>query len=215
MKKNHTVLSPEESLADLAHFVWCALMGLRLVQRDGQAMSPLTIHAFLVRWLAYAQKQRRFPRFAAADIDSLLRLGRLKGPTAGLQQHLHQSCTELVTQQSDLLWLTHAIEYLRAQGWVYAVVTDDEWIPGALYAEYAGGSALLVRKSELQKNFTDKGQQSDAVAFVVVGDVVTVGDVLHVRELCYAISEQHAGWCLLSLLPAAGVGVSEKLTATS
>src|SRR5690606_6761653 len=87
-KTNLTALPPEESLADLAHFAWCALVGLRLAQQDGQALSPLTIHTFLVRWLADAQKQRRFPRSVASDIDSLLRLGRMKGPAADLQQRL-------------------------------------------------------------------------------------------------------------------------------
>ncbi|WP_373226492.1 DUF2913 family protein, partial [Enterobacter cloacae complex sp. ESBL7] len=110
MKKNLTALPPEESLDDLAHFAWCALVGLRLAQQDGQARSPLAIHTFLVRWLADVQKQRRFPRSVAPDIDSLLRLGRMKGPAADLQQRLQylwQSCTEPVTQQSDLFRLTH------------------------------------------------------------------------------------------------------------
>lgn len=83
-KTNLTALPPEESLADLAHFAWCALVA----RQDGQALSPLTMHTFLVRWLAGAQKQRRFPRSVAADIDSLLRLGRQKGPAAELQQRL-------------------------------------------------------------------------------------------------------------------------------
>ncbi|WP_262772212.1 DUF2913 family protein, partial [Enterobacter asburiae] len=52
------------------------------------------------RWLADVQKQHRFPRSVAPDIDSLLRLGRMKGPAADLQQRLQylwQSCTEPVT----------------------------------------------------------------------------------------------------------------------
>ena len=204
MKKNHTALPPEESLADLAHFAWCALVGLRLSQQNGQALSPLTINSFLVRWLADAQKQRRFPRSVAPDIDSLLRLGRQKGPAAGLLkrlEYLHQSCTEPLAQQSDLFRLTHAIEYLRSQGWVNAVVTDEEWEPGSLYAEYADVSALLVRKSELQRHFTEEGKQSAPVEFIVVGDPRVVGDALDTRALRYAIREQHAGCCLLSLLP--------------
>lgn len=64
-KANHIALPPKESLADLAHFAWCALVGLRLAQQDGLARSPLTIHTFLVRWLADVQKQRRFPRSVA------------------------------------------------------------------------------------------------------------------------------------------------------
>lgn len=135
-------------MADLAHFAWCALVSLRLTQQDGQTLSPLTIHTFLLRWLATAQKQRRFPRSVASDIDSLLRLGRHQGPAAGLLkrlEYLHQSCTEPLAHQSDLFRLTLAIEYLKAQGWVNAVVSDEEWEPGALYTEYADVSALLVK----------------------------------------------------------------------
>ncbi|EGT0627992.1 DUF2913 family protein [Citrobacter freundii] len=160
MKTNHTALPPEESLVDLAHFAWCALTALRLVQQEGQAHSSLTSHAFLLRWLAGAQKQRRFPRSVASDIDSLLRLGRQKGPATGLLnrlQYLWQSCTEPVTQPSDLFRLTRAIEHLKSQGWVNAVVTDEEWVPDTLFAEYANTSALLVRKSELQRHFNEQG----------------------------------------------------------
>lgn len=217
MKKNHTALPPEESLADLAHLAWCALVGLRLAQQDGQALSPLTVHNFLVRWLADAQKQRRLPRSVAPDIDSLLRLGRLKGQAANLLkrlEYLHQSCTKPVTQQSDLFRLTHAIEYLRSQGWVNAVVTDEEWVPGSLYAEYADVSALLVRKSKLQRHFTEEGKQSAPVDFIVVGDLCYVGDAFDARELRYTTGEQQAGWCLLSLLPAADAGVSGDKTAS-
>lgn len=203
-KTNHTALPPEESLADLAHFAWCALTALRLVQQEGQAHSSLTSHAFLLRWLAGAQKQRRFPRSVASDIDSLLHLGRQKGPAANLLSRLEcllQSCSEPVTQQSDLFRLTHAIEYLRSQGWVNAVVADEEWVPETLYTEYANTSALLVRKSELQRHFNELGQQTAPVAFIVAGDSRVVGDALETRELRYATGEQHAGGCLLTLLP--------------
>ena len=101
MKKTHNTLPPEQTVSDLAHLAWCALMALRLAQQEGQALSPLTIHTFLVRWLADVQKQRRFPRSVATDIDSLLRLGRQKGPEAGLLrrlEYLWQSCTEPMMQ---------------------------------------------------------------------------------------------------------------------
>ena len=217
MKKNHTALPPEESIADLAHFAWCALVSLRLTQQDGQTLSPLTIHTFLLRWLATAQKQRRFPRSVASDIDSLLRLGRHQGPAAGLLkrlEYLHQSCTEPLAHQSDLFRLTLAIEYLKAQGWVNAVVSDEEWEPGALYTEYADVSALLVKKSELQRHFTEQGQQSAPVEFIVVGDPRVAGDAFDARELRYTTGEQRAGWCLLSLLPAADANVPAVQIAT-
>lgn len=206
MKKTHNTLPPEQTVSDLAHFAWCALMALRLAQQEGQALSPLTIHTFLVRWLADVQKQRRFPRSVATDIDNLLRLGRQKGPEAGLLrrlEYLWQSCTEPMTQQSDLFRLTHAIEHLKSQGWVNAVVTDEEWVPDTLFAEYANTSALLVRKSELQRHFTEEGKQSAPVDFIVAGEVRVVCDAFDVRELRYALGEQRAGGCLLSLLPVA------------
>lgn len=206
MKKTHNTLPPEQTVSDLAHLAWCALMALRLAQQEGQALSPLTIHTFLVRWLADVQKQRRFPRSVATDIDNLLRLGRQKGPEAGLLrrlEYLWQSCTEPMTQQSDLFRLTHAIEHLKSQGWVNAVVTDEEWVPDTLFAEYANTSALLVRKSELQRHFTEEGKQSAPVDFIVAGEVRVVCDAFDVRELRYALGEQRAGGCLLSLLPVA------------
>ncbi|WP_338092805.1 DUF2913 family protein [Lelliottia aquatilis] len=144
----------------------------------------------------------------ASDIDSLLRLGRQQGPAAGLLKRLEyllQSCTEPLAQQSDLFRLTHAIEYLRSQGWINAVVSDEEWVPGALYAEYADVSALLVRKSELQRHFTEEGKQSAPVAFIVAGEVRVVCDAFDARDLRYATGEQHAGGSLLSLLPVADV----------
>lgn len=153
----------------------------------------------------------------ASDIDSLLRLGRQKGQAANLLkrlEYLWQSCTKPVTQQSDLFRLTHAIEHLRSHGWVNAVVADDEWKPASLYTEYAGVSALLVRKSELQRHFTEEGKQSVPVDFIVVGDLCDVGDAFDARELRYTTGEQQAGWCLLSLLPAADAGVSGDKTAS-
>lgn len=204
MKKTHDTLPPEQTVAELAHFAWCALVALRTAQQDGQVRSPLNIHTFLLRWLAVAYKQKRFSRAIASDIEGLLALGRMKGPAAGLLsrlQYLWHSCTEPVLQQSDLYRLTYAIEQLKSQGWVNAVVADEEWVPESLYTEYANASALLVRKSELHRHFNEQGQQSAPVDFIVIGDYCVVGDVLDVRELRYTTGEQHAGWCILVLVP--------------
>ncbi|EIL52059.1 hypothetical protein EC54115_14072 [Escherichia coli 541-15] len=86
-----------------------------------------------------------------------------------------------------------------------AVVSDEEWEPESLYAEYADVSALLVRKSELLRHFTEQGRQSAPVDFIVAGDSRVVGDILSVRELRYVIREQHEDGCLLSLLPSADI----------
>ncbi|EOC9631795.1 DUF2913 family protein [Enterobacter ludwigii] len=208
MKKTDNTLPPEQTVSDLAHLAWCALIALRLARLEEQALSPLTAHTFLLRWLAGAQKQRRFPRCVAADIDSLLRLGRQKGPAADLPQRLQylwHSCTEPVSQQSALFRLTHAIEHLKLQGWVNAVVTDEEWVPESLYTEYENTSALLVRKSELQRCFNEQGLQSAPVEFVVVGEARVAGDAFDARELRYVMREQHVTWCILVLMPSAQV----------
>ncbi|WP_233268360.1 DUF2913 family protein [Pantoea sp. BAV 3049] len=129
MKNSQTTTSPERVVADLAHFAWCALIALHIMQQDGQASSPLATHAFLLRWLAGAQKQKRFPRTVAQDIESLLTLGRQKGPAAQLRKRLNylwSSCAGPLLHQSDLFRLTHAVEHIRSQGWVNAVVDDAD-----------------------------------------------------------------------------------------
>lgn len=82
MKRTHDILPPEHTVTELAHFAWCALVALRTAQQDGQALSPLSTHAFLLRWLTVAYKQKRFPRAVASDIEGLLALGRSKGLAA-------------------------------------------------------------------------------------------------------------------------------------
>jgi hypothetical protein len=42
----------------------------------------------LIRWLASAQKQKRFPRSVAIDIQWMLERGRKYGLAGKLQQHL-------------------------------------------------------------------------------------------------------------------------------
>lgn len=175
MNTNNT--HAEQTVADLAHLAWCALVALRLAQRDDQALSPLMAHTFLLRWLATSQKQRRFPRSVAADIESLLRLGRQKGPAVGLQkrlEYLYESCSSPVSRQSDLFRLTYAIEALKAQGWINSTVDDHEWDLPALAAEYTDVSALLVKKSELVRCFADDGRLTAPLAFAVKGNTEVV-----------------------------------------
>ena len=151
MKNTHDTLPPEQTVKALAHFAWCSLVALRTAQQDGQALSPLSTHAFLLHWLTVAYKQKRFPRAIASDIEGLLTLGRNKGLAASLfsrLEYLWSSCTGPVSAQSDLYRLTYAIEQLKSQGWITAVVSDGEWDNDALLVqEYSDTDALLVRKS--------------------------------------------------------------------
>ncbi|EDR5812531.1 DUF2913 family protein [Salmonella enterica subsp. enterica] len=174
MKKAHDTLPPEQTVAALAHFAWCALVALRTAQQDGQALSPLSMHAFLLRWLTVAYKQKRFTRAIASDIEALLTLGRNKGLAASLfsrLEYLWVSCTGPVIVQSDLYRLTYAIEQLKSEGWVNAVVSDREWGTEALTEEYRDIDALLVRKSALTDGFSNEGKLVALVEFQVTGNL--------------------------------------------
>ncbi|MGR7483940.1 DUF2913 family protein [Klebsiella aerogenes] len=98
MQKKPSV-TPAQTVHKLAQFAWCAPVALQLARQDGQALSPLMTHSFLLCWLATAHKQRRFSRTVAPDIENLLTLGRQRGPAAELLQrlkYLHNSCTSTV-----------------------------------------------------------------------------------------------------------------------
>ncbi|WP_374194868.1 DUF2913 family protein [Escherichia coli] len=61
------------------HMAWCFLVALALACRDGVITSPVQEDLFLTRWLAKAQKQRRFSREVATDLEWLLKQGRQLG----------------------------------------------------------------------------------------------------------------------------------------
>ncbi|EGT5658666.1 DUF2913 family protein [Citrobacter braakii] len=175
MKMIPDTFPPEQTVTALAHFAWCALVALRTAQQDGQARSPLSTHTFLLRWLTVAYKQKRFPRAIASDIEGLLKLGRGKGLAADLLnrvEYLWTSCTGSVSAQSDLYRLTYAIEQLKSQGWVNAVVSERDWGNEALLTEeYRGTDALLVKKTALVHGFSDEGRLVAPVEFLVTGDL--------------------------------------------
>ncbi|HIE5390318.1 TPA: DUF2913 family protein [Enterobacter cancerogenus] len=186
MKNTHDTLPPEQTVTALAHFAWCALVALRTAQQDGQALSPLSMHAFLLRWLTVAYKQKRFPRAIASDIESLVVLGRQKGLAASLfsrLEYLWSSCSGPVSAQSDLYRLTYAIEQLKSQGWVNAAVSDEDWNNEALLVqEYSDTDAVLVRKSALTCGFSEEGKLVAPVEFLVTGNL----------SACTAVFQAHA-----------------------
>lgn len=187
MKKAHDTLPPEQIVSGLAHFAWCALVALRTAQQDGHALSPLSTHAFLLRWLTVAYKQKRFTRAIASDIESLVVLGRQKGLAASLLcrlEYLWYSCTGPVSAQSDLYRLTYAIEQLKSQGWVNAAVSDREWDNEALLIqEYSDTDALLVRTSALTCGFSDEGKLVASVEFLVTGSLSACTEVFQAYVL--------------------------------
>ncbi|MCX8985766.1 DUF2913 family protein [Citrobacter portucalensis] len=207
MKSNTTASyshTSEQVVTDVEHLAWCALVALRLTLPEGQALSPLMTHTFLMRWLAVAQKQRRFPRSIAPDLEKLLRLGRQKGVAADLHlrlENLWHACSGSVSHQSDLYRLAQAIKTLKDQNWFNATVTDTDWDIPALLAEYAGCSALLVKKSDLVSYFSEDGQLIGPVTFLVLGDIRECMNVMQAQGSRMETSEHSDGRSLLTLLP--------------
>lgn len=174
---------PDQITHDLAHLAFCALVALQTAVQDGAVTSPMAEHLFIVRWLATAQKQKRFPKTVAIDIQLLLDKGRKQGIGAKLKSHLEyvwRSCSGDLRQQSDLFRLTYALESLKALGWRNELVTPAEWDFGLLDDV---GPALYVIKAVLQSAFTKEGQLVTPLEFKVAGDTQLVVDALTANSL--------------------------------
>ena len=86
------------------HLAWCALVALALARQEGGVLSPAQENLFLIRWLATALKQRRFPREINPDIEWLLKQRRQLGVSAKLASKL---------KKGDGFDLTDFLEQLR------------------------------------------------------------------------------------------------------
>ncbi|MBG6243216.1 MAG: DUF2913 family protein [Candidatus Symbiopectobacterium sp. Dall1.0] len=165
-------LPPQETTYDLSHLAFCALVALHLAHQDRVAGSLYAENLFLVRWLAQAQKQKRFPKSVSVDIGYLLEKGRQQGPTSKLRQRLEylwQSCTGEVTKQSDLFRLTFATECLKDQGWNNEVMSDREWLSGRISESERNRNCFYVEKSALNAAYSENGKQLHALEFRVTG----------------------------------------------
>ncbi|WP_337048137.1 DUF2913 family protein [Serratia liquefaciens] len=61
-------VTTENTTSALSHLAFCALAALGMARQDGMAGTPYAENLFLIRWLATAQKQKRFPKSVAVDI---------------------------------------------------------------------------------------------------------------------------------------------------
>ncbi len=161
---------PDQTVQDLAHLAFCALVALHTAIQQGAVTSPMAEHLFLIRWLATAQKQKRFPRSVAIDIQLLLDKGRKLGVEAKLRTRLEyawRSCSGDLRQQSDLFRLSYAIETLKAQGWRNELLTLAEWNNGVSGEQEP---AMYVAKSTLNAAFTTEGRLIAPLEFKIAGD---------------------------------------------
>ncbi|MNG72819.1 hypothetical protein D3C79_312510 [compost metagenome] len=189
----------------LSHLVFCALVALAFERQQGGAATPMAEHLFIVRWLATAQKQKRFPKNVAVDITWMLERGRRHGQAAKLRAHLEylwsSSCG--MGNQTPLFRLTFAIETLRDRGWRNVVLLEPEW---SLLPSSTSGQAnhLFVEKTALSAAYTQNGQQIQPVVFLVSGDVADMVAHLAGYNLTCVIEGQAGDYHRVVLLPAEG-----------
>ena len=197
--------APADTTTDLSHLAFCALVALALERQSGGASTPYAETLFLIRWLATAQKQKRFPRSVAIDIQWLLERGRRHGAAARLRRHLEHlwhSCSGNIARQSDLFRLTYATETLKQLGWDNAVLSSREWREGVL-PETGVVNGFYVEKAALNAAYNNDGRLCLPVDLRVVGDVQAFVDVLRRHAIAARIQETARRHTRVSLVPAA------------
>lgn len=180
MPDNTPSAAPADTTTALSHLAFCALVALGLARQDGVVSTPYAENLFLIRWLASAQKQKRFPRSVAIDIQWMLERGRKYGLAGKLRQHLDylwRSCSGTLAEQSDLFRLTYATETLKDQGWDNYVMDTREWLSGATPTP-AQPNGFYVEKATLHAAFAQDGRHLQPVPFRVIGDAARFCQVM-------------------------------------
>ncbi|OJH81830.1 DUF2913 family protein [Serratia marcescens] len=199
--------APADTTTDLSHLAFCALVALALERQSGGASTPYAETLFLIRWLATAQKQKRFPRSVAIDIQWLLERGRRHGAAARLRRHLEllwHSCSGNIAEQSDLFRLTYATETLKQQGWDNAVMSSREWRNGVL-PKTAVTNGFYVETAALNAAYDRDGRHRHSVEVRVIGDVTAFIDVLGRYQIAAQHTASNTHYHQVSLLPAANL----------
>jgi len=173
-------VTTDNTTAALSHLAFCALAALGLARQDGIVGTPYAENLFLIRWLATAQKQKRFPRSVAVDLTWLLERGRKHGPAGKLRQHLEylwRSCSGNLAAQSDLFRLTYATETLKDRDWDNYVMDAREWRSETTPTP-SHHNGFYVEKTALNAAFSQDGHHLQPVSFRIVGDVGTFIQVM-------------------------------------
>ncbi|MBH3156849.1 DUF2913 family protein [Serratia ureilytica] len=163
----------EITLSALGNLAFCALVALGIARQDGIAGNPLAEHLFLVRWLATAQKQKRFPKSVASDISLLLKKGRDVGLNCNLRRkikYIWSSCTTTLNTQSDLFRLTYVTEQLRDKGWKNYILDSKAW-RNNLNVMIPQTSGYYIEKSALHNAYSDTGRLIHPIEICFFGDI--------------------------------------------
>ena len=159
---------------------WSALVALALARKDGVVQSASQENLFLVRWLATAQKQRRFSRDVAPDIAWLLEQGRQHGVRARLPEkldYLWRSCCEDLSDQSDLFRLTYAFEMAKEAGWVYRLMADKEWTGRHAVKLNPAVNGIYALRSSIDNGFDRDGRLLAPLKVRITGNVAGIREL--------------------------------------
>ncbi|QZY97830.1 DUF2913 family protein [Pantoea dispersa] len=166
---------------NVSHLAWCGLIALHTARRDGQVSAPAQENLFLTRWLATAEKQRRFPRALAPDIRWLLSEGRSKGVHADLPgklQYLWESASGDVARMPDLVRLRHVVSAVKLAGWIYRTLSDSEWHGRKALHLNPGVWGLYVNLTGLEQGFDEGGRQTRPLPARITGDLAALDKLL-------------------------------------
>lgn len=167
-----------------SHLAWCGLVALHSARNDGQVSSPAQENLFLVRWLALAEKQRRFHRELANDIRWLLKEGRGKGVHADLPgklDYLWRAGSGSLKDQNDLFRLQHALHAVKLTGWVYMVLSETEWSGRNRIRLSPSVSGIYINRAALDNGFDEGGKQRLPLPARITGNLAGL-DVLLKRS---------------------------------
>lgn len=160
-----------------SHLAWCGPMALQNARADGEVSLPAQENLFLVRWLALAEKQRRFSRELAGDISWLLKEGRGKGVHADLPGKLNYlwraGCGSLEAQ-NDLYRLQHALNAVKLTGWVYMVLSEKEWSGRNRVRLNPAVSGIYINHAALDSGFDEEGKQQSPLPARISGHISNI-----------------------------------------
>jgi hypothetical protein len=171
---------------NVSHLAWCGLIALHTARRDGVATSPAQDNLFLTRWLATAEKQRRFPRELASDISWLLKEGRVKGLRADLSgklDYLWRAGNGNLQGQNDLFRLQHALHAMKLTGWIYMVLAESEWRGRRQLRLSPSVSGIYLNRHALDAGFDEHGRQRIPLPARITGELPALDKLL-----------QRSGW---------------------
>ena len=161
-------MKSEDNFTELEHFTWCAQVAHSLAVADKKINSEMDSHRFLMTWLKTAQKQKRFPRTVARDIDYLIVYGSRHGFASKLAdkiEFMYRSCGD-VAQQSDLFRLTYVTELLKDRAWSVQMQSERDW--GRMKCAPTG--CTLSLRDTLSAQFDDEGWLKESVPLRLWGD---------------------------------------------